>query len=330
MIYLSVFLIASILSLFLSPVAIKMSEKLNIFSKSKDGVKGKPCLGGAGIYLSFLVALIAAYLFKPGFNFKFSGLMISSAIIIILGLADDIKDLKPLSKIIVELLAIGLLMLFGTITKISFLPVWLNILVTCIWVLLITNAFNLLDIADGLTSGLVIIISLTLLIISLVNKDIFSGIMLAALIGAHLGFLRYNYPPAKIYMGDAGSLLSGFLLAGIAINISYAPLEKPVALITPILAMSLPIYDTLFLIIMRLRRKKPIFSKSGDHFTLRLVTIGYSVRRSIWIMYLFSIFLAISSLIVVFTPNATGVLTAMIVLLVFIVIGRKLGMVKVA
>ena len=312
------------------PAAIKASEKFNILSKPKDGVKGKPCLGGIAIYVSFVSTLAAVYFLKPGIHVNFYGLVISSAIIVVLGLVDDIKDLKPAGKITVELLAAGFLMLFGTITKISFFPAWLNILVTCVWVLLITNAFNLLDIVDGLTSGLVIIISLTLLVISLVNKDIFSSMILTALIGAHAGFLRYNYPPAKIYMGDAGSLLSGFLLAGIAINISYAPLEKPIALITPLIAMSLPVYDTLFLIIMRAGKKKPIFNKSDDHFALRLMVMGYSVRKSVWTMYTLSIFLAVSSLIVAFAPNTTGILTTIVVLSVFFIIGRKFGMIKVA
>ncbi|NQT75657.1 MAG: undecaprenyl/decaprenyl-phosphate alpha-N-acetylglucosaminyl 1-phosphate transferase [Candidatus Omnitrophica bacterium] len=330
MIYASTFFIAFLLALFLSPVSVKISKRFNIFSKPKKGeTGGKPCLGGIAIYMAFIVTVLLMAFFKVIHGPGFAGLIIASGMIVLLGLIDDAKDLSPLKKIIVELIAIGVLILFGVFTGISFLPIWTNILITLIWVLFITNAFNLLDIADGLTSGLVIIISLTLLVISLVNRDIFSAIVLVALLGSHLGFLKYNYPPARIYMGDTGSLFSGFVLAAVAINISYAPLERPVALITPILAMSLPIYDTLFLIIMRIKKGKPIFSKTNDHFTLRLVTMGNGVRKSIWIMYLFSIFLAVSSLIVAFGPNRTGVVMLIVVVLVFILMGKKVGMVKV-
>lgn len=330
MIYALTFFIVFLLTLLLSPFSIKISRKLNILSKPKKGeTEGKPCLGGIAIYIAFVVTLFLMTFFKIIHGPGLVGLIIASGMMVLLGLIDDAKDLRPLKKIIAELIAIGVLILFGVFTRISFLPIWANILITFIWILFITNAFNLLDIVDGLTSGLVIIISLTLLVISLVNRDIFSGIVLVALLGSHLGFLKYNYPPARIYMGDTGSLFSGFILAAVAINISYAPLERPVALITPILAMSMPIYDTLFLIIMRIKKGKPIFSKTNDHFTLRLVTMGNGVRKSIWIMYLFSIFLAVSSLIVAFSSNTTGVVILIVVILVFILMGKKVGMVKV-
>lgn len=330
MIYALTFFIVFLLTLLLSPFSIKISRKLNILSKPKKGeTEGKPCLGGIAIYIAFVVTLFLMTFFKIIHGPGLVGLIIASGMMVLLGLIDDAKDLRPLKKIIAELIAIGVLILFGVFTRISFLPIWANILITFIWILFITNAFNLLDIVDGLTSGLVIIISLTLLVISLVNRDIFSGIVLVALLGSHLGFLKYNYPPARIYMGDTGSLFSGFILAAVAINISYAPLERPVALITPILAMSMPIYDTLFLIIMRIKKGKPIFSKTNDHFTLRLVTMGNGVRKSIWIMYLFSIFLAVSSLIVAFSSNTTGVVMLIVVILVFILMGKKVGMVKV-
>lgn len=329
MIYTVTFFIAFLLSIFLLPFTIKASEKWRVFSKPRGDIKGKPCLGGIGIYAAFLLTLLAVSFFKIPFDGRLSGLVISSGIIILLGVMDDAKDLRPLVKIAVELAAIAVLVSFGIVTKLALLPMWVNVFITLLWVLFITNAFNLLDIVDGLTSGLVVIISLTLLIISLANGDIFSSIILLALAGAHIGFLRYNYPPARLYMGDTGSLFSGFLLAAVAINVSYAPLERPVALLTPVLAMSLPIYDTMFLIIMRMRKKKPIFAKTDDHFALRLMTMGHSVRKSLCIMYIFCIFLALSSLVVAFGSNLVGILAILGVLLVFIFMGKRVGMVRV-
>ena len=326
MIYAVIVLTSFLLAVFLSPVTMR----LNIFSKPKKGeAKGKPCLGGVAIFVAVVIVSASVYFLKGVCNGKLIGLLSASVLIILLGLIDDAKDLKPIIKIILESAAIIFLILSGFVTKISFLPVWCNILIAFAWLLFITNAFNLLDIADGLVSGLVIIVSATLLVIALINKDVFSGIALAALIGAHLGFLRYNYPPARLYMGDTGSLFSGFLLAAIAINISYAPLEKPIALITPFLVMSLPLYDTLFLIIMRLKKGKSIFSKTDDHFALRLAMMGHGARKSLWIMYGFSIFLAVSSLIVAFGPNPAAIIALIAVFLVFIVMGKKVGVVKI-
>jgi len=329
MIYICTFFLAFLLSIFLSPVTIKASERWNIFSKPKKEAGPMPCLGGLGIFIAVVAGcVLARFLYSVDIP-RLIGLIVSSSLIVLLGVIDDVEDLRPFVKIIAQMIAIGLLMLFGFHTKIAFLPVWANLVITFIWIIFITNAFNLLDIVDGLTSGLVIIISLPLLVISLVNKDALSSIVLISLIGANLGFLRYNYPPARLYMGDTGSLFSGFLLATVAINISYASFEKPIALITPILAMSLPIYDTLFVIVMRAKKGRAIFSKTDDHFALRLVTMGYSVHKGLWIMYLFAIFLSIAALIVVFGSTMMGIIALAVVVLTFIFLGKKVGMVKV-
>ncbi len=312
----------------LVPVTIRIGRKFNIL-KPAGNKDARPCIGGLGIYAAFILTVLSGLFFIELPALKLTGVIASSSIILILGLIDDIKDLRPLLKVSGELFGILILMSFGFFTRIVFVPGWVNILITAIWLLFITNAFNLLDIMDGLTSGLVIIISLSLMIIALINKDIFSCVILASLIGAHAGFLIYNYPPAKVYMGDTGSLFSGFLLAMVAINISYASLEREAALFTPILAMSLPIYDTLFLIIMRIKKKKPIFNKTRDHFALRLVTMGCSVRKSVWIMYAFSVFLAISAIIAAFSRNLIGLITVAVVIAVFILMGRKVGMVNI-
>ena len=321
--YVYIFICSFMLSLLFAHLEILFAEKSE---RAKQGRVS--CIGGFGLYAAFLTGIVAAVFLKEIGGSKLLGIILASGLMLVLGVIDDVKDLRPSLKIAGEILGVFILMLFGVFTRISFLPLWLNILVTVLWVLFITNAFNLLDIMDGLASGLTTVISLTLLFISFVNRDIFSSFILIALIGSHLGFLKYNYPPAKLYMGDAGSLFSGFLLAALAINISYAPLDKPIALITPIVALSLPVYDTLFLIIMRLKNKKPVFEKTRDHFALRLVTMGYSVKKSVWIMYVFSMFLAVSSLVIVFSSSLTAAVMLAVVILVFILMGKRVGIVK--
>ncbi|MEK6733063.1 MAG: MraY family glycosyltransferase [Candidatus Omnitrophota bacterium] len=328
MILLYIFICSFVLSLLLIPMTIRIGMKFNILKPAKNHI-GKPCIGGAGIYAAFLAGILTSLFFIRLPVVKLTAIIFSSLIIIIVGLIDDIKDLRPFLKIAGQLLGILILMAFGFSTKIVFIPVWLNMVITAAWILFITNAFNLLDIMDGLTAGLVVIISLSLLAVAFLNKDIFSCAILAALIGSYLAFLKYNYPPAKVYMGDTGSLFAGFLLAVIAINISYAPVDRKVALLTPILAMSLPIYDTLFLIAMRIRKKNPIFNKTRDHFALRLVAMGCSIKKSTWIMYGFSAFLALAAITMAFSKNLTGLVVIIVVGLVFILMGKRVGMVNI-
>lgn len=329
MFLLVILILSFILSFFVIPYTINFARKANILKPKCAGLNGIPCIGGMGIYIGFLVPTLLMLYFMRGHSNKITGLVLSATVVLLLGFVDDIKDLRPALKLFVEFLAALILISSGVVVKIVFIPMWANILITAIWILFITNAFNLLDIMDGLSSGMVIIISLTLLVISMINKDVFSCGILLSLAGAHLAFLFYNYPPAKVYMGDTGSLFSGFILAGIAINISYAPLERKLALLTPILAMSLPIYDSVFLIIMRMKKKKNVFNKTNDHFVLRLITMGYTVSQSIWFMYLFALFLAVLSVAIAFTDNLISICLILIAITVFIAAGKKISMVKV-
>ncbi len=325
-----VFLSSLILSLLIVPFFIRLCNKAKILSRPRQKNElPKPCLGGIGIYIAFLIPILILSQFLKFWNANLFGIILGSSFILFLGLVDDLNELNPSAKLFGELIGIIIFILFGITTKIVLIPLYLNLIITVFWLLLITNAFNLLDILDGLSSGLIIISAITFSIISLLTNDFLSSILLACLAGAHLGFLIYNYPPAKIYMGDAGSLFSGALLGAVAINISYAPLERKMALLTPILAMSLPIYDTLFLIIMRLKKQRPVFQKSNDHFALRLITIGYSKKKTIWFMYLFSIFLSISAITISRVSNLVAFFVTGFVLLVFLFFGKKIGMVKV-
>jgi len=324
-----VFMVGFSASFFLTSFVANIGERDRFFKKPKDLSTGRSCLGGIAIFTAFLIAILSASFLKDYFEARIIRLILPSVIIILLGIFDDAKELRPFTKIMVELIVALLLVKSGIVTKISFVPSWVNLGITILWVVFIVNAFNLLDIVDGLASGLVIIISTTLLVIAVAKRDLFSGTILIALIASHIGFLRYNYPPARIYMGDTGSLFSGFLLSATTISISYAPAERPVALITPLIAISLPVYDTLFLIIMRLKKGVPIFNKSRDHFTLRLIAMGYSIRKSIWVMYLFCILLGISALLVAFGTSFLSIITIGIVMLMFVFIGRIVAMVNV-
>ena len=299
----------------------KLALKLNLVSP-----EGVSYLGGLGIWIAFcaiwiLRSPIYGYLNKPGL-----GIILGSALLVIFGIIDDYKkELSVLNKFLVQIAATILLILFGIRTEIAHIGLHLNLLITFLWVLGITNAFNHLDILDGLAAGIAAISAITFFLIALLNNNPATGILALALTGAILGFLRYNLSPAKVYMGNSGSHSLGFVLSAIAIAISYAPLERKIALACPILILSLPIYDTLFLMLRRLSKGHSIFQKSDDHFALRLLAAGYSKNKTLVLMCFFSLFFCLNGLAINRVSNQIGTMIIILTVVVCLVIGRKVN-----
>ncbi|MFA5100437.1 MAG: MraY family glycosyltransferase, partial [Candidatus Omnitrophota bacterium] len=146
-----------------------------------------------------------------------------------------------------------------------FLNTAANVVVSAVWIIAITNAFNLLDIMDGLCAGVTIVIASGLLFVCILSNDMQNAVLLLVMIGSVGGFLMSNMPPAKVYLGNAGSHFLGFMLAAISINISYASLNHEVSLLSPLLIMGFPIYDTFFVAFLRLKKGKSAIKKSKDH-----------------------------------------------------------------
>jgi UDP-GlcNAc:undecaprenyl-phosphate GlcNAc-1-phosphate transferase len=225
-------------------------------------LKGIPLIGGIGIGASFiLVSLfsLAVYKYLPK---EIIGIIASSGIMLAFGIIDDWHELSVWAKFLVQIIATTLLIFFGVRTQIVYIGNPLNIIVTFIWVLGITNAFNHLDVMDGVAGVTAIIVSLAFFLISVLNGDTTTAVLSLALAGAVLSFLIYNLPPARIYMGNSGSHFLGFLLAAIAMAISYASLERGAALLVPLLILGFPIFDTTFLILIRMSKRKMPFEKS--------------------------------------------------------------------
>jgi len=211
--------------------------------------------------------------------------------IFVLGLVDDIKKLSVPLKFSVQILAAVTLIIFGI--KVQFLGnEFLNITLTIIWVVGVTNAFNLLDIMDGLSSGIAVIATLTFFVLGVDAGKLFSPFAALALAGSCFGFLYYNFPPAKIFMGDAGSLFIGFMLASFSLTESYTKINN-LAVLTPVVILGVPIFDTFFVMWMRARQGKPVYFGSPDHFPLRLKRSGLSVRQVITVTYSTGLALAV-------------------------------------
>jgi len=325
--YLIPFLLSFSLSIFITPIVRRIAIINGCIAKPREDRWNKnptALFGGVAIFLSFIIP----YAIFVRFSMENIGIILAGCFIFGAGMFDDIVHIKPYTKLLTQIVAAALLLNFGI--KINAIPYPLiSAPFTILWIVAIINSFNLLDNMDGLSGGIAAIVGVVLFLFSILNGNFEVGLPAIILTGSLLGFLRYNYPPAKVYMGDTGSLVSGFLLAMAAINISYASMDRKVVLLTPILIMSLPIYDTIFLMIMRIKKKKHIFNKTRDHFALRLVIMGYSVKKSIWIMYLFSIALAFLAMIVVFSNNLTGLIAIAIIALIFILMAKRVGMVNI-
>jgi UDP-GlcNAc:undecaprenyl-phosphate GlcNAc-1-phosphate transferase len=238
-------------------------------------------VGGLGIGLAFSIsALYGLRVLGATTGYGMSILMVSP-VVLLFGLIDDIRELSVLSKFIIQIAAASILLLYGVETHIIYIGRPLNVLITLIWVIGITNAFNLLDIGDGLAGGVTLLVGISFACISFLNADSQTLVLCLALSGASLGFLIFNFPPARVYMGNAGSHYAGFILAAIALIARYATMERKIALLSPLLILGLPILDTMFLIIVRMIKKKVPFNKSDDHIYLRFLRLGYSKRKAL-------------------------------------------------
>jgi len=289
--------------------------------------QGTPLIGGISMGLSF-ICILGFFLYK-GLTQQVKGIIIGSLVMLIFGVIDDFRELSITAKFFVQIIATSLLILFGIRTQIVNIGNLANLIVTFIWVLAITNAFNHLDIIDGLASGAAIIVSSAFFVISLLNGDIITTILSLALATASFSFLIYNFPPAKVYMGNTGSHFLGFVLAGIALIISYAPLERKVALISPLLILGLPIFDTVFLIFVRIGKKKLPFKKSNDHLAWRFLALGYSKKKTLFAMFGLGLFFSLCGVIVSQASNSLGLIIITVVVLVSLFLGKKISSVVV-
>lgn len=287
------FLIAVFVSLIGVKISIKIAKKFKILDFPGDRkVHSFPVarLGGLGIYISyqlFLFYFLYSYFDIHEYIIPF---MIGGSIIFFLGLLDDIKSLSPKVKFIVQIL-VALFMIYNNIKITMFIEgEFLTSLITVLWIVGIINSFNLLDNMNGQAAGLGALSSYFLFCLSLSSGNYGIASMSLIFSGVLLGFLYYNFPEAKTFMGDCGSLYIGFNLAIFSIMGTYVVGSKLTHLpvISPVLILAIPIYDTLSVMYIRFKNKKPLFIGDKNHFSHRLTNLGFSKKLAV----LFVIFLA--------------------------------------
>jgi UDP-GlcNAc:undecaprenyl-phosphate GlcNAc-1-phosphate transferase len=276
--------LAFALSLYGVGLARQAATKYGIVDRPDGRLKNHrepvPYLGGLAIYVAFLVSL--AFTFE--FRHDVLGIVLAGTLAMLLGLIDDFGVLSPRTKLLGQLLAVFVLIKSGIRIEIAAFPEWLDVALTVFWMIGLINAFNLLDIMDGLSAGVALVSSLFLLAVALINGDSTIAFMVTALAGSLLGFLRHNFHPAKIYMGDAGALFVGLMVGALAMIGQY-PGSHPVALMTPVLILGVPIFDTLFVMYIRFLRGLPILMGSPDHMPIRLRHWGMTVPQVVLVNY---------------------------------------------
>jgi UDP-GlcNAc:undecaprenyl-phosphate GlcNAc-1-phosphate transferase len=275
--------IALALCLILTPLVRWCALRFDILDRPSTPVKTHtqpvPYLGGAAVFLSFSVSMIVIRLnttFPSGTLTALRGLLVGGAVIFMLGLIDDIKDrgLHYRTKFLFQIFAACMAVLFGI--RIRFIhPNWMADILTIVWIVGITNAFNLIDIMDGLASGIAGVATMAFLLIALPTEEIYVNVAAAALCGSVLGFFPYNISKKlRIFMGDSGSLLLGYVCSLLALGTSYSK-TTPWAIFAPLLILCLPIFETGLLFVTRIRKGISPFIGSKDHFALRMELLGW-------------------------------------------------------
>jgi UDP-GlcNAc:undecaprenyl-phosphate GlcNAc-1-phosphate transferase len=236
-----------------------------------------PLLGGVAIVL----ATLAAVALVPGAVARFGGFMLAALAMAAVGLADDIRSLRPHAKLVAQILLAALLIQLGFLLRLTGYAA-LDVFLTLFWVVGITNAFNLLDNMDGLAAGMAALAGAFRMAFFLMDGDLPGAAVMAAFVGAVGGFLTRNFPPARIFMGDAGSLFIGFFLSG-ACLVGESAYSRGIAavLLFPALLTMIPIFDTTFVTLTRLVTGRPVSQGGRDHTSHRLVTLGITERQAL-------------------------------------------------
>lgn len=287
------FLVAFVGSCLLTPVAIKVAPKIGAIDIPKDNRRmhthAMPRFGGMAIFLGSAAAMLLFLNFDP----RVGRILIGGALIYILGVADDLLNLPPKVKFAGQTLVA--VMMYAWNIRIEFITNFfgegnsqlgdvLCFIITILWIVGITNTVNLIDGLDGLAAGTAAIASLCIAYAAYIHGTYLAAGAMLALAGAALGFLPFNFYPAKIFMGDGGSLYLGFMLSTLSV-LGTVKSATFVAVIIPVLVLGVPIFDTAFAIFRRFINKKPIMGADRGHLHHRLMNLGYGQRRATLMLY---------------------------------------------
>jgi UDP-GlcNAc:undecaprenyl-phosphate GlcNAc-1-phosphate transferase len=299
--YLTTFLLALFLTIIFTPMVRSIASRLGAIdqpNQRKVHTKAVPRLGGIAIFLGLFLALFVGVGIATSLGRKIDwlnmlGIFFGSFVILVVGVIDDKHSLPPkikffwqtIAALIAMLLGVGITYASNPFNGLMVIPFYISIPLTFLWIVGITNALNLIDGLDGLASGVTAISAGTLFFVALKTHQIGPAFLMLALAGAALGFLKYNFFPASIFLGDSGSYLLGFILATASITGVFKT-TLVVALMVPILILGVPIFDTLFAIGRRLKNKKNLFEADNKHIHHMLLRAGFNKREAVLSIYI--------------------------------------------
>ena len=308
----------------LTPVVKSFAFKIGAVDVPKDNRRMHktpiPRVGGLAIYLGFLVSV----LIFGNMTVELQAILLGSVVLILLGVVDDVVALSPKIKFVGQIAAAGIVMLADVRIEVLSNPFggelfnlgWLSYPITLVWIVGMINAVNFIDGLDGLACGVSSIASLTVFTIALLVSEPYVAIIMAALTGACFGFLPYNMNPAKIFMGDTGSMFLGYMLAVMSIS-GLFKLYAVISFVVPFLILGLPIFDTAFAIVRRLLKGQSPLQADRGHIHHRLVDLGFDQKQSVAILYAVSVVLGLTAVIFTTSGEMKIAIVAVAILLCF-------------
>lgn len=332
--------VAFLIAFSATPMVISLAHKVNAIDVPKDTrrvhKKPTPLMGGLAIFYGFIVSVMCFATIDK----EVMGILIGCVIIVTTGVIDDITDMKPLVKLVCQILAAVIVVYCDVrIEHIAnpfvrwfggpyiVLNNWVSCAVTVFWIVGICNAVNLIDGLDGLAVGVSSIASLALLALTVISDNLNVAIITAAVAGAGFGFLPYNYNPAKIFMGDTGALFLGFILSCISVQ-GMLKMSAVISFAVPVLILGLPIFDTLFAIIRRVITGHSPMQADRGHLHHRLLDMGFSQRRVVAILYTLTAVLCMTAVVISIKGYQRGLILICSVLVIILVSIRVMGELK--
>lgn len=333
--YAFTFLVALAVTFVLTPVVKDFAIRIGAVDKP-DARKVHhgliPRLGGLAIYVGFMVSVIATI----GFTYEMVGIMVGATFLIAVGIADDVYSLPPKVKLLGQIIAAAIPVVIFNINiewidvprlGIIYLPEIISLPLTIFWIIGFVNTVNLIDGLDGLAAGIATIASIAIALLAFQMGQWVAAAAMVAMTGACLAFLQYNFNPAKIFMGDTGSMFLGYIISAVSVMGSMKTVATAV-LIVPLLALTVPITDTLLAIVRRKSSGVPIFSPDKNHLHHRLLAKGLNQKQVVLVMYALTAFFSCTALIVIHLSLWIGIAIVAIALVLFVLWARKLGVMQ--
>lgn len=321
-------LLAALVSYILTPYIKSLAFKIGAVDKPdnrKVHKKIMPRLGGLAIYIAFIIGVVSSL----ELTWDIVGILTGATVIVLVGVLDDKYQLPAKVKLLGQIAAACILIAFdiriewinNPLGGYIYLDEFISVPLTIFWIISFTNVVNLIDGLDGLAAGVSAIASLTVILVAVQMGYFHIAVLTAALAGGIIGFIRYNFNPATIFMGDTGSMFIGYMLAAISVY-GAVKTAATIALIVPAIALGLPIMDTAFAIMRRYTNGRPIFQPDKGHLHHRLLAMGMNQKQAVLLMYAISAALGIAA---VLWAEVDGFYAALIIAVIItaVAIGAK-------